>query len=408
MQDLDTKFQIPMWNVETLRKEVGKINRRCERFGWTPVHLEIGDTETLSIKHPITAIDIYYGVTWVTVEHERVGFDGWRFIATLERVGERNIMSAVPGEDVPEQYRTAPSHCDHCGTDRDRNYTYVLAHEDGTYKQVGSTCINDFLNGYNALAYAKMLSYIGGLSDTYGSVDPDELLAGEGGPRVSRGVDLHTFLSEVACAIRVEGWMSGSKSWELGLPSTKTIAINLLDPKTRKFMEEKHPGQYDGIPEDGQKATEVIEWLRSDYFDPDPRRLSDYEWNLSTAVGEDWVSWKNMGIVASAYACWDRYREVQAEVRRSKQHSEHVGELKQRLTMRVHIDLIRYFEGYYGPSTLYVMRDEDGNKLITFYSGTTFDPAEDDIVDIKATVKKHELDKNGVKQTVLTRITEVK
>ena len=401
---------LPIWNLQVLKARITKINRRCERFGWPLVDAGFGEPYETFYQNPDTAVKTYYKRVDVTISTPPVGFDGWRFIATLENVNGKNIMSAVPGETVPAEYRTASSKCDHCKADRHRTYTYVLTHEDGTYMQVGSTCINDFLSGHDALSYAKIQDSIAALFAMGGNVDPDELLTGEGGPRVSSGIDVLSYMSAVATVIREDGWMSRTRASELVMfgHSTADTANNVLDPKWLKLIQQREPGKYDHDPADHAKAVEVVEWLRSEHFDPDVRRLSDYEWNLSVCIGDDFITWKNIGLAASAFACYDRFRGIQAEIKRSKQNSEYVGEPKQRLTMQVHIDLVRQFEGYYGPSTLYVMRNSDGNKLITFYSGHVFDPAEDDVVDIKATVKKHELDKNGVKQTVVTRITEVK
>jgi hypothetical protein len=393
-----------------MKAKIEKINRRCERFGWPLVDAEFGEPYECFYQDEITGVKTYYNRVEVTINTPPVGFDGWRFIATLENVGGKNIMSAVPGETVPDTYRTAPSKCDHCKADRDRNNTYVLAHEDGTHKQVGSTCINDFLNGHDALMYARIQSSIAGLFAMGGDIDPDDLMPGEGGPRVSLGVDLLAYMGEVATVIRVDGWMSKGRAYELGMfgHSTAETANNLLDPKFWSHLSEEKKAHYASAPEDMVKAKDVIEWLRSDHFDPDMRRLSDYEWNLSVAVGEDYVAWKHQGIVASAFACYDRFRGIQAEIKRSKQQSDFVGEVKERLTLVLTVDIKRAIESDYGVSMFYVMHDADGNKFICFYSGYTFEADEEDTIKVKGTVKKHELDRNGVKQTVLTRIAGAK
>jgi len=407
MQD-ETRFDIPVWNQSRLEVKVNEINRRCHRFGWPLVTLNIGEArETHIVTNEITGAKVYYKVVEVEVIAEHIGFDGWRFVATLEQIGDKNVMSAVPGESLPEYYRTAPSKCDHCGHDRHRKNTYVLAHEDGTYKQVGSTCINDFLGGHDALSYAHMLASIASLFEEYGALDPDDLWEGEGGHRNSSGVDLYHYMATVATVIRVDGWMSRTKSNELGLfgVCTASTACDLMNPRFVQAMSKEKREHYAHAQEDSDKAKAVIEWLRSDYFDPGMRRLSDYEWNLSAIVGEEYITWRQTGIAASAFACYDRFRGVQAEIARSEKQSDYVGDIKQRLSLDLTVDLVRTFEGHYGPSRFYVMHDDDGNKFICFYTGNSFDADENDEVKVKATVKKHELDQNGVKQTVLSRIS---
>lgn len=409
MSDENT-VTIPTWNIQVMKAKIAKINLRCKRFGWPLVQSEFGNERETFYQDQYTAVKTYYNVIDVTISTPPVVFSGWRFIATLENHGGKNIMSAVPGETVPETYRTAPSKCDHCQTDRDRNNTYVLAHEDGTYKQVGSTCINDFLSGHDALMYARIQSSIANLWEMGGDLDPDDLQAGEGGPRVSLGVDLLQYMGEVAAVIRVDGWMSKGRAYELGMfgHSTAETASNLCDGAFWARLSEEKKTHYASAPEDTAKAKEVVEWLRSDHFDPEMRRLSDYEWNLSVAVGEKYVTWKQTGIVASAFACYDRFRGIQAEIKRSKLQSNHVGEVKERLTLILTVDIKRAIESDYGVSMFYVMHDVDGNKFICFYSGYTFEADEEDTIKIKGTVKKHELDRNGVKQTVLTRIAGAK
>jgi hypothetical protein len=411
MQDVqDNTRTIPVWNRDALQNKVNKINRRCERFGWDPVSIEWGEVEQTYYTDRRTRKKVYYNVIDVTITTPPVRFDGWRFIATLESVGEKNIMSAVPGETVPDAYRTMDSKCDHCGTIRRRNNTYVLAHEDGRYTQVGSSCINDFLGGHNALAYAGMLSYVHGLVAEMGDMDPDDLYAGEGGPRVSLGMDLLEYMATVATVIRVDGWLSKGRAYELGLfgHSTSETAINLMDSKFLSLLSDEKKEHYTSTPEDKAKANDVVAWLQSDHFDPDVRQLSDYEWNLSTVAGEEYIAWKHTGLAASAFACYDRFRGVQAEIKRSKQQSAFVGEVKERLTLTLTVDIKRFIESDFGVSVFYVMHDVDGNKFIAFYSGSKFEADEGDIIDIKGTVKKHELDSNGIEQTVLTRIAEVK
>jgi len=409
VQDSNNTRTIPVWNRESVQNKIDKINRRCERFGWTPVAVVWGDTRETFYKDPHTGTKTYYRVIDVTIDTPRVGFDGWRFIATLDSMGGKNIMSAMPGEVIPAQYRTAESKCDHCGTIRHRNNTYVLAHEDGTYTQVGSSCINDFLNGHNALAYASMQEGIGELFATMENVDPDDL-TGEGGPRVSLGMDLCTYMTMVATVIRVDGWLSKGRAYELGMfgHSTAETAIDLMQPKIRQAMSAEQKAKYSHDETDRTKAKDVIAWLRSEHFNPDKRSLSDYEWNLSTVAGEEYVSWKHTGLAASAFACYDRYRTVQAEIKQDERASDYVGNVKERLTLSLTVDIKRNIETDFGMSVFYIMHDADGNKFICFYSGSTFDAEENDTIKIKGTVKKHEIDRNGIKQTVLTRISEVK
>src|SRR5260370_41641212 len=73
--------------------------------------------------------------------------NGWGFAATINHEDGGNILRVAPGFEVslPLQYRPAGTSCEHCHTDPHRNYTYVLRHESGSWKQVGRNCPADFL-----------------------------------------------------------------------------------------------------------------------------------------------------------------------------------------------------------------------------------------------------------------------
>ena len=62
-------------------------------------------------------------------------------------------MRSVPGVEL-DGWRPEVSECDHCGTTRRRSATYLVEHEDGSRKQVGSSCMADFLgaSGHPRLA----------------------------------------------------------------------------------------------------------------------------------------------------------------------------------------------------------------------------------------------------------------
>jgi hypothetical protein len=78
--------------------------------------------------------------------------------------------------------------------------TYVVRHENGDIKQVGSTCLRDFLgsDARNAL-YSVDLRILASEC-----LEEDE----EKDPRGAEIYDLEHFLSYVAMAIRENGWRS--------------------------------------------------------------------------------------------------------------------------------------------------------------------------------------------------------
>lgn len=83
--------------------------------------------------------------------------------------------------------------------------------------------------------------------------------------------------------------------------------------------------------------------------------------------------------------------------------SEYVGNPKERIEIKVTVTGKSTFRGFYGLTTLYKFIDDEGNLLVTFYSGTSWKLDIDDTAIIVGTVDKHQVYDN-VKQTTLKRV----
>jgi hypothetical protein len=100
----------------------------------------------------------------------------------------------------------------------------------------------------------------------------------------------------------------------------------------------------------------------------------------------------------------EREEEIAQQKREDAVKSrEWVGEVKKRQDFeKLTVKSMKSFETQYGRSTLVVFEDEPGN-LIKWFATVKLDDLEPgDVVDIKATPKKHG-DYNGVKETMVNR-----
>lgn len=84
--------------------------------------------------------------------------------------------------------------------------------------------------------------------------------------------------------------------------------------------------------------------------------------------------------------------------------SEYVGNVGDRLTLKVAVTAARAIDGYFGHSTAHTMEDENGNVFVWITGAKNWPVGA--VKTIKGTVKEHKEYRN-VKQTVLTRCTEV-
>lgn len=85
--------------------------------------------------------------------------------------------------------------------------------------------------------------------------------------------------------------------------------------------------------------------------------------------------------------------------------SEYQGEVGQRLEIEVTVEKAIHLDGYYGPSTMHIMRDANGNAYVWTTASKSWEEGSEKR--IRGTIKDHKTYRN-VKQTVLTRCAEVK
>ena len=85
-------------------------------------------------------------------------------------------------------------------------------------------------------------------------------------------------------------------------------------------------------------------------------------------------------------------------------NSQYQGNIGDRIVVEVTVTKALHLNGYYGPSTMHIMNDTDGNEYVWTTAATSW--AEGSVKTIRGTIKDHKEYKN-TKQTVLTRCTEV-
>lgn len=363
-------YRVPVENMRKLREKFDKINRRAERLGCPPVELKrVGAESENCFEAGVKAIRHYAIVEVIGVAPQ---IDGWTFVGVIDHAGEVNVLRLVPGETAPEEYRTAAPVCDHCGTRRMRNMTYVLRKGDD-HKQVGSSCLQDFLghDPHQAAAYAGLL---------FDAVEMCESFMGMG--HVS-GWALDQYLAHVSYAIRSYGWVSRAQAENYLLTATADTAM-------ARMLDLRH-SDLDGS--DLELAEKAIEWAKG--FGED---VDDYKWNLHAVAENGYVTSRTAGLAASMIPAYLRELERQ----RQAKASTHFGVVGER--GRFELTLTGEVQGIYGgrwTSYLHRFVDADGNIAVWFSSKPT-DLEPNRTYKIEARVKGHDVYK-GVPQTVLTR-----
>lgn len=84
--------------------------------------------------------------------------------------------------------------------------------------------------------------------------------------------------------------------------------------------------------------------------------------------------------------------------------SEFVGNIGDRIEVTLTVEKAIHLDGYYGPSTMHIMRDEDGNAFVWTTAAKSWE--EGVTKTLRGTIKDHKTYRN-VNQTVLTRCKEI-
>lgn len=402
-------YHVPVANLDRLGAKLKKLDARAKRAGVAPVDWRVHGTYTKTVADwnridPITGeptkrlIDFAH----VTVVERPVKIAGWTFAATIEHAGEAgNVLRTVPGFDapIPKVYRDSDPWCDHCGLKRRRNDTYVVTHDDGTWKEVGSSCLADFL-GTNPGHAVAMATYARSVKT---AMDEEEW--GGGGRHADLGWDSRSFLALASRAINTYGWVSrGRAKNDWSVVATADVAGGMYEDWWFHRRDNKGRLLVPDGPTDAELAVadETLEWARALEGD-----LNDYLHNVKVVAASATVGPRGTGILASAIPAMNRDKEraiKAAAYRKRAAASEYIGTVGKPLTFTGEVVMIRELDGNYGVSYLTKFVEGDGNTVVWFASraldrGKTYT--------LTATVKAHR-DYDGNKETVVTRGRNIK
>jgi len=374
-----TTHDIPKARIEELAAKIERLNKVAAKLELPPITMTEGE-ETLrphpGDAHKPEAMRRHIPFVTVTITGEEPVLKGYVFRATLLHTYDADagtIIKAVPSyrKDIPEQYRHAEANCDHCGWNRKRKKTYVLEHEDGTWVQVGSTCIGDFLAGAHdperAARFCESLADIAiacrALGERVEGIEPV--------------FELERVLAVTNLYIRRHGWMSKAQARRGGIRSAPATAVrvsdNLFGDATAS---EQHDDCEDGrferehVPNeaDWDLARKVAEWGGAL---GDRNDLNDYLHNLSAVGSAGFVTQATLGLAASMPQAYNRAMDElsrPAMPRRPSGPGRFLGAKGDKVALRVKVIRCSTFNGRYGKGWAVGMVDGEGNEAVWFAS----------------------------------------
>lgn len=380
-----------------LERRIKSITRKLNCHG-LECHFKVVDEYLQEVKYlvecPETQCLANHGTIVVdVVEYEfkmpELKLADWYPIAVIEHGKsvdtETNVVIAINGydvNDIPESYWTAPATCEHCHSNRRRKTTVLLQNANGDLIQIGSTCVKDF-TGINAediiRAYADVTDII---------EKPLEFRSSDSHVE-SKYALTKTYLAACIAEISKSGYEKDEK--------TKYKAWDRV-----KAHEEFTDAQY-------EKAQEILDFFVEMNPDDFGTNWSFYQ-NIKNAVASEYT--KPSGFVAYAPIAYEsavKYIAEKNAAEAAKAGSEWVGNVKERITLKLEHICTHGYDGYYGWSAIHIFKDVDGNtfvwstnKMLCDVLGEEWRAQDKRMCEVTGTIKAHDM-YNGEKQTVLTR-----
>lgn len=389
---------IPNERMGEFKRKIEVIQAQARKLDLPLWDVVVGDKEWRSVN--LYPVDLYPGRIAasplqiegcsVSIVGQAPVLAGWRFLAKIEHGEGGNLVKRmVGGDSSPAEWHSCGPNCAHCSVSRARKNTYMLESVDtGEVKQVGSTCVSDFLGKEmrDPDRIAAMFDHLMALEDEF-EYDPDKEFTGCS--MGSYGVAPAMLMATVLKIVQEDGgYFSADKAESLHCLKTGDRlrdAIWASKPTTVVRPDAGHVEQ----------ATRVVSWLTE-------QKAVDSLWlrNIAYLADRTCITMKDAGLFASGYVAWNR--DLQKNLRAERGSGDWVGSAGEKITTAATLERRAGYENAYGYVTVLSFRDEEGNGLIWKTSAPPSGLVVGSTYRVAATVKAHG-DYKGDKQTEIIR-----
>lgn len=393
-------YEIPLENLNKFKAKIKAIQKKAVKLNL--VGPEYNVVKEFEKKFTDDGRVWYETYVELAIESHEVKLSGWVFTATIDHRENGNILRANPKQKVEldlSKYHTAPSHCDHCSQQRKRNNTYLMSNESGELKQVGSSCIKDFIGHPSADYYAELYAYMMILEEG----DEDKERSFRNG---REAFDPKMVLEIAAMEIRLEGYRSA----KMNCGTTSGAVGYHINSSKKDYLEAKQKEKSTPSEQDKKVAQDCIELAKS--FTLEECKASVFKYNLKQLVSSEYIFGQDFGMLCYLPEMLLKTMEARMEKERQAKEaakSNFVSEVGKRETFIVeHLKTIYLGESSFGYKTqsFYMYMFKLGNDILVWK--TTGSLPEGSLsegfskFEVKGTVKAHN-EYKGTKQTELTR-----
>ncbi|WP_237716533.1 MULTISPECIES: hypothetical protein [Xanthomonas] len=368
-----SRVLVPEWRDAEFSKRLAALNTKAERFGLDPISVE----QSQLVRYASIPEQTEEG-SWYTLRRIREGehlppdagivhvreielsfpvvkLGDWQVVAQLEATEAGNLVFAVSADDADlaetERRRECPMACEHCNVQRERKVSYLLRDaEAGSFKQVGSSCLEDFtgIDPAKALFLARMAEFVS-------FADASEELEGRRANAADH-VRTQDYLARVLFLTERGGFVSTAKARETYSTPTYMEATDLPYALTRDHeLRQAFDEAYERL---SGEAAEIVSWYAG-------REAQDgFEENVKTLLlAQDVkIDRKHLAFVAAAVPSYNRQMRATKDAELAAV-SKHVGEVGGKLELALSVRNVATFETGFGVQQRVNMQDSEGNRF---------------------------------------------
>lgn len=385
-----TEYRLSELSLSRLSQELARLSKKADKLGTAAPMLTVIRYE--EIPDEITAFVRRYAI--VTVSGDEPKIAGWTFVGRIEWLEGGNLISTTPfytGEQIPARFRNAEPVCEHCHTRRNRAAVYIIRNEAGEWKQIGRSCLRDFMGHGDPESMARWAEALSNFTKAIIAAEIEDQDDNRWMGRGRQYLNLARFLANVIEVIKQDGHFISRKAAQEAYPPIRSTSDATLDSM---FDPAKH-GAIIASAESIAQAEIMIEWAKALPEDS----TSDYLINLRVVANSPIIDPKFAGLAASLYAAYSRAMN-EAKEAQARTPSAHVGTIGKRDTFSLEVVNDFYVSGIQFPFTIYTMKDSQGNIFIWKTGSGNLERGK--TYSLKGTIKAHS-EYKGQKQTELSR-----
>lgn len=351
---------IPTQNVSSLTAAIEKLAKKAAKLGCVAPTVTFGNKVMIKVGD-----EQYIEKIEVTVTGNAPKLNGWSFIGTIEAVEGNSVLRSVPGDEIPEHYRNAnPCNCDHCNINRKRNSTFIVRNESGAFKQIGRSCLKDFLGHASpeqVAAYAESLAEL--------NIGDYEDSSGYGSHQYA--FNTVNVIAAAICSIKLFGY----KKTDCESSTKDSVAYHL----TTKIAENRLPIEASHI----ELTKDAVVWMQQ-------QTGSEFLLNVAAYAKCEAISFKAFGYISAAAMMFLKSLEEKI-VAKIEVNDCGIANQGEKINVRATViaansfqrDAYHYYDS--GVSQVLVMKTESGHLIKMFTSNMSINV--DDVVIVSGKIK---------------------